>query len=55
VAPRPAPVRQVATDGKVSISVHQESPLKATLRAKRAGSGAASGSAGRDREVVFAA
>src|ERR1700754_3977822 len=29
------PVRQVATDGKVSVSVHQSSPLKATLRATR--------------------
>ena len=31
-----APVRQVATDGKVSVSVRQDSPLKATLRATRA-------------------
>ncbi|WP_306205619.1 helix-turn-helix domain-containing protein [Actinoplanes sp. RD1] len=40
-----APVRQVATDGKVSVSVHQETPLKATLRATRK----------RDRGVVYAA
>ncbi|MDG4823690.1 helix-turn-helix transcriptional regulator [Asanoa sp. WMMD1127] len=44
-----APVRQVATDGKVSVSVHQTSPLKATLRAKRNAGGQ------RDRDVVFAA
>ena len=30
-----APVRQVATDGTVSVSVRQETPLKATLRATR--------------------
>ena len=41
-----APVRQVATDGKVSVSVHQTSPLKATLRTTRGP---------RDRDVVFAA
>jgi transcriptional regulator with XRE-family HTH domain len=45
-----APVRQIASDGKVSVSVHQTSPLKATLKATR------STSAGpRDRDVVFAA
>lgn len=44
-----APVKQVATDGKVSVSVHQSSPLKATLRAKRTTGGP------RDRDVVFAA
>jgi XRE family transcriptional regulator, stress-response regulator len=45
-AARPqVPVRQVATDGKVSVSVHQDSPLKATLRTTRK----------RDRDVVFAA
>jgi len=38
-------VRQVATDGKVSVSVRQETPLKATLRATRK----------RDRDVVYAA
>jgi transcriptional regulator with XRE-family HTH domain len=32
-----AAVRQVATDGKVSVSVRQSSPLKATLHAKRTG------------------
>jgi transcriptional regulator with XRE-family HTH domain len=44
-----APVRQVATDGKVSVSVHQSSPLKATLRATRTTGGP------RDRDVIFAA
>ncbi|GIF67008.1 hypothetical protein Ais01nite_50430 [Asanoa ishikariensis] len=44
-----APVRQVATDGKVSVSVHQTSPLKATLRATRNTGGP------RDRDRVFAA
>jgi len=45
-----APVRQIASDGKVSVSVHQTSPLKATLKATR------STTAGpRDRDVVFAA
>jgi transcriptional regulator with XRE-family HTH domain len=44
-----APVRQVATDGKVSVSVRQNSPLKATLHARRAGS------APRDRDVVLVA
>jgi transcriptional regulator with XRE-family HTH domain len=29
---KPAPVKKVATDGKVSVSVRQDSPLKATLR-----------------------
>ena len=38
-------VRQVATDGKVSVSVRQDTPLKATLRATRK----------RDRDVVYAA
>jgi transcriptional regulator with XRE-family HTH domain len=43
-----APVRQVATDGEVSVSVHRDTPLKATLRATRA--------VGRDkRDVVYAA
>src|SRR3954453_22130108 len=42
--PAPEPVKRVA-DGNVSVSVHQESPLKATLRATRA----------RERDVVFAA
>jgi len=45
-----APVRRVATDGKVSVSVHQTSPLKATLRATRSSSPGK-----RDRDVVFAA
>jgi transcriptional regulator with XRE-family HTH domain len=39
------PVKQVATDGKVSVSVRQETPLKATLRATRK----------RERDVVYAA
>jgi transcriptional regulator with XRE-family HTH domain len=30
-----APVKNVATDGQVSVSVHQGSPLKATLRTTR--------------------
>jgi hypothetical protein len=38
-------VRQVTTDGKVSVSVRQETPLKATLRATRK----------RERDVVYAA
>jgi hypothetical protein len=38
-------VRQVATDGKVSVSVRQETPLRATLRATRK----------RERDVVYAA
>jgi hypothetical protein len=45
-----APVRQVATDGTVSVSVRQETPLKATLRATRK---VATGK--RDRDVVYAA
>ncbi len=32
---RDRPVRQVATDGKVSVEVRQETPLKTTLRATR--------------------
>ena len=39
------PLRQVATDGDVSVSVRQDSPLKATLRATRK----------RPRDVVYAA
>jgi transcriptional regulator with XRE-family HTH domain len=38
-------VRQVTSDGTVSVSVRQDSPLKATLRATRK----------RDRDVVYAA
>ena len=38
-------VRQVTTDGKVSVSVRQETPLKATLRATRK----------RERDIVYAA
>ena len=38
-------VRQVTSDGKVSVSVRQDSPLKATLHATRK----------RDRDVVYAA
>jgi transcriptional regulator with XRE-family HTH domain len=41
----PAPPITRVADGKVSVSVHQESPLKATLRATRTPS----------REVVYAA
>ncbi|WP_067505020.1 helix-turn-helix domain-containing protein [Actinoplanes sp. TFC3] len=37
------PVRQVATDGNVSVSVRQDTPLKATLRTTR------------KREVIYAA
>lgn len=40
-------VRQVATDGKVSVSVRQDSPLKATLRTRRVHPS--------DRDVVYAA
>jgi transcriptional regulator with XRE-family HTH domain len=40
-----AAVRQVATDGSVSVSVRQDTPLKATLRTTRK----------RDRDVVYAA
>ncbi len=43
-----APVHQVATDGDVHVSVHQDTPLKATLRATR--------TVTRDkRDVVYAA
>jgi transcriptional regulator with XRE-family HTH domain len=44
-----ASVRRVATDGTVSVSVRQDSPLKATLRATRTVAGK------RGRDVVFAA
>jgi transcriptional regulator with XRE-family HTH domain len=40
-----AAVRQVATDGKVSVSVRQDTPLKATLHTTRK----------RPRDVVYAA
>jgi XRE family transcriptional regulator, stress-response regulator len=40
-----SPVRKVATDGNVSVSVRQDSPLKATLRTTRK----------RPRDVVYAA
>ena len=40
-----AAVRQVSTDGKVSVSVRQETPLKATLRATHK----------RPRDIVYAA
>jgi len=40
-----APVNNVATDGNVSVSVRQDSPLKATLRATRTS----------PRDVVYAA
>ncbi|MCA2215256.1 helix-turn-helix domain-containing protein [Jidongwangia harbinensis] len=39
------PIRKVATDGTVSVSVRQETPLKATLRTTRK----------RDRDVIYAA
>ncbi|MEV1286966.1 helix-turn-helix transcriptional regulator [Micromonospora sp. NPDC049679] len=45
-----APVRQVTTDGNVTVSVRQDSPLKATLRTTRRVRGS-----GRDRDVVCAA
>jgi transcriptional regulator with XRE-family HTH domain len=45
-----AAVRQVATDGSVSVSVRQETPLKATLRTTRK-----VGTGKRDRDVVYAA
>ena len=44
-APAETPLRPIATDGTVSVSVRQESPLKATLRATRK----------RPRDVVYAA
>jgi transcriptional regulator with XRE-family HTH domain len=46
-----APVRQVATDGTVSVSVRQETPLKATLRTTRT----VTTGGKRDRGVVYAA
>jgi transcriptional regulator with XRE-family HTH domain len=45
-----APVRQLATDGNVSVSVRQDTPLKTTLRATRK---VTTGKRGRD--VVYAA
>ncbi len=48
VAGEPA-VRQVATDGNVQVSVRQETPLKATLHARKVRPG------DRDRDVVYAA
>ncbi|MGS2614606.1 helix-turn-helix domain-containing protein [Micromonospora sp. LZ34] len=41
------PVHQVSSDGKVAVSVHQDSPLKATLRSTRVRPA--------DRDVVCAA
>ncbi|GAA0800693.1 helix-turn-helix domain-containing protein [Spirilliplanes yamanashiensis] len=50
VEPVPATaVRQVATDGDVSVSVRQETPLKATLRTTR------TVGRGGKRDVVYAA
>ena len=50
VEPVPASaVRQVATDGDVSVSVRQETPLKATLRTTR------TVGRGGKRDVVYAA
>ena len=43
-------VRRVATDGSVSVSVRQETPLKATLRATRKVSAGK-----RERDVIYAA
>ena len=45
VEEKPAHVKNVATDGKVSVSVRQDSPLKATLRTTRKSR----------RDVVYAA
>jgi len=45
VEEKPVPVKNVATDGKVSVSVRQDSPLKATLRTTRKSR----------RDVVYAA
>jgi len=42
---RPASMKKVATDGNVSVSVRQDSPLKATLRTTRK----------QQRDVVYAA
>ncbi|SDY51164.1 Helix-turn-helix domain-containing protein [Micromonospora pattaloongensis] len=44
------PVHHVTTEGNVTVSVRQDSPLKATLRTTRRVRGA-----GRDRDVVCAA
>ncbi|NBE81999.1 helix-turn-helix domain-containing protein [Micromonospora rubida] len=44
-------VRQVSTDGSVSVAVHQDSPLKATLRSTRV----RPADRDRDRDVVCAA
>jgi transcriptional regulator with XRE-family HTH domain len=48
--PADAGVRRVATDGSVSVSVRQETPLKATLRATRKVT-----TGKRDRDVIYAA
>jgi transcriptional regulator with XRE-family HTH domain len=45
VEEKPTPVKNVATAGKVSVSVRQDSPLKATLRTTRKSR----------RDVVYAA
>jgi transcriptional regulator with XRE-family HTH domain len=49
VEPVASPVRKVATDGDVSVSVRQDTPLKATLRATR------NVGRGGKRDVVYAA
>lgn len=49
VEPVAAPVRQVATAGEVSVSVRQDTPLKATLRTTR------TVGRGGKRDVVYAA
>jgi transcriptional regulator with XRE-family HTH domain len=45
VEEKPAPVKNMATDGSVSVSVRKDSPLKTTLRTTRK----------QQREVVYAA
>lgn len=45
VEEKPVPVKNMATDGSVSVSVRQDSPLKATLRTTRK----------QKRDVVYAA
>ncbi len=45
VEEKPVPVKNMATDGRVSVSVRQDSPLKATLRTTRK----------QKRDVVYAA
>jgi transcriptional regulator with XRE-family HTH domain len=49
IEPATAPVHRVTTDGDVSVTVRQDTPLKATLRTTRAVEH------GRKRDVVYAA